>query len=176
MSRTLAEAKHEGQLGSDGGWGDKLAGVLAELKLQIGGLRSDMDERDRTRQRLNQNILPLAMELLPVTASAVTDQPNLMGPRTGWFWDIHTAIGQNISGGNVYLYARALTVQGTTVNGVLWAQWTAAAGQYNWGKNQFLVPAGERIVLSGGSGLGAGASVSIYGTQIQARYYGEYTI
>lgn len=154
--------------------------ILAEFKAGLGGMQKDVEylRKDReAKRRLNQNIFPLELELIPVAASTVVDQPNTMGPRTGWYWDIETVICQSMAGSSsqVTMYAKNPVVSGTTVTGVQWGVFTVN-GQLNWGKKQFYLQANQRIVLSGNASITTAAVVSIYGTQVAAPYWGDYVL
>lgn len=154
--------------------------VLAELRAGLGSMQKDIEylRKDReTKRRLNQNIYPLSVELIPVAASTVVDQPNNLGPRTGWYWDIETVICQSMAGSSsqITMYAKTVVVQGTTVTGVQWGVFNVN-GQLNWGKKQFVLTAGERIVLSGNASITTAGAISIYGTQVAAPYWGDYIL
>lgn len=147
---------------------DKITGLFADLSLSIGGLSQQMAGEMQRRARINANIMPLSVDLVGVTASATVDLPNILGPRTGWYWDVHTVICQNISGGTVTGYfGNSAGVQDFQFS---------SAGQINWGKWQNYLGAGERFVLVGSSGLSGTAAITLRGVQIAAPYLGDYLI
>ena len=151
------------------------AELSAELHLTLGRIADSLDKDERRRRQLNASILPLSIELIPVTASSIVDQPNTLGPRDGWYWDIETVIIQGLTAGQIILYAKTAVVTGTTVTGVQWGVFTVS-GQQNWGKKQFTLVSGERMILQGNASVPAGAFVSIYGTQVAQPLWGDYAI
>lgn len=157
--------------------------VLAKLHVAIGKLGDTADsmsrrmsEIERKQERLNNAIVPLRLELNAVTASAITQQPNQLSPQDGWFWDIATVICQGLTAGQVTMYAGTPVVTGaSTVTGVKWGVFTTD-GQLNWGKKQFYLNSSEQILLQGNASVPAGVAISIYGTQVQAAYWGDYSL
>lgn len=161
MTATQAETDH--------GLLDAILEMMGKLNVTMGKVEEKIDAETRRKQRLNQNIFPLSSELIGVTTSQNVDLPNVMGPRTGWYWDIHTIIGQGITAGSIAIYKNSSS-------GVQWGNLTTS-GQLNWGKQQFTLTAGERLVFVGSAALPAtGAAMSIHGVQVAAPYWGDYAL
>lgn len=143
--------------------------VMADLNGGITKLHSQLDANARRRAEFNKNISPFYVGLIDVTTSGTTDRPNNMGPRTGWYWDVHTLICQGLSAGTVAVYKN-------NAAGELWANF-ASSGQINWGKNQFILTAGDRLVFVGSASVPAtGVLLTIAGIQIAAPYFGDYAL
>jgi len=179
-SHGMKEAAAGGEEHSRG----KLLELLAKLDISLGTMNQHMEhmsEAERKRHQINQNIFPLSVEGIFVNSNATTDQPNILGPRTGWIWDIHsviiTGLGAAVSAGAVAGWVGAVVTGASTVTGTKWFNATSDA-QFNWGKNQFVLQAGQRIILQGTSALvpTAGAQVGIFGMQIHSTYYGDYSL
>jgi len=143
--------------------------LIASLTVAIGGMRDDMRKDYARKRELSRNIVPLTVEMTGVTASATVDLPNILGPLTGWYWDIQTMICQGLTAGTISVYHNSSA-------GIQWAQFSSN-GQLNWGKKQFILASGERLVFVGSSGVPAtGAFISFRGTQIAAPWYGDYAL
>lgn len=151
--------------------------VFADLGVKLGSLTGSMDklagkmDADASRKaRLNQNIIPLKVEMVPVTVSATADYPNILGPREGWYWDIHTIIGQAITGSTAAVAGYLNSSAGVQVFNI------TTNGQLNFGKLQCYLSPGERLVYVGNASLTSTAIISVRGVQIAAPWFGDYVL
>lgn len=141
--------------------------ALAKIHLSLTAVDKKLTGEAARMAELNRAYLPLYIGLTGVTTSQTVDLPNILGPRTGWYWDIHTIIGQGVSAGSITVYKNS-------ANGEQWATFNSS-GQVNWGKLQFLLTAGDRLVLVGSASLPAtGAAITVAGVQIAAPRFGRY--
>jgi hypothetical protein len=142
--------------------------LMGKIGIQLGTVAQRLDDDWCHKRELNQNVIPLKVELTSVAASATVDLPNNLGPRTGWYWDIQTMICQGLTAGSVAVYTNS-------ANGVQVANFTAS-GQLNWGKKQNYLVAGERFIFVGSSAAAGPPIISFWGTQVAAPYWGDYAL
>lgn len=73
--------------------GEPLAGPGLDAWLTLGvrleSLTAEIEETNRRRRRLWDTLHQVPLTGPPLAAAGdVVDEPNLTGPRTGWFWDL----------------------------------------------------------------------------------------
>jgi hypothetical protein len=131
-----------------------LDGMTAELRR-----RNDLEQRQRELSRHITVIPQLTCGQLTSSAPAVLDVPNLMGPRTGFAWDVHRFTCSTFTSGTVSLYLDGVADGGQVMI-------FTAPGVVLSGKLQGFIPAGSRLVaqavnLSGTVTLALGGIVEI---------------
>lgn len=138
---------------------------MAGLTASIEGLAAQMENDRAERQCIAQAIHPFKVPGIPVPSSGTLDQPNLLGPRTGQYWDIHRISCTGFSAGSVTAYLNSAF--GDEV------ETFAAAGIIKYGKAQQMLTAGDRLVFVA-TGITGSVVVSFGGTEIAAPYIGYY--
>lgn len=141
-----------------------------ELKASIDTLAGEVRKQREDQNRLNQAIAPLPPVTVPqiTGASGTLDYPDLMGPKTGWAWDIRWISAQTFTAGTVKVYVD------NAVDGNLRATFTTAGVTYP-GLGPLFLTAGHRLVVAG-SGLTGNVTFSFGGFQIAAPYVGAYLL
>lgn len=164
--------------------GGPLLEVLGKVHLALGKLGDSVDRHterlnatEKKQRELNANILPLRLELIPILPNGIQNRLDL-SPVDGWFWDIAAVVTQGLSAGTISMYAGTPVQTGATITGVLWNTFTSTGPTTAfYGKKQFFLNSSEQIMLQGNASVPAtGVSVSIYGTQVSAPYWGDYSL
>ena len=146
-----------------------LDGMTTELRR-----RNDVDKRQAELSR-HVNIIP-QITLGQITANVAQpnnqnalDVPNLMGPRTGYAWDVHRYTCSAFTGGTVSVYLDAIA-DGSQV------MVFTAAGVSLVGKMQGYVPAGSRLIAAA-TGLSGTAILAIGGiVEIDSAWVADYAL
>src|SRR5215472_14827863 len=80
--------------------------VFAQLSANLGTVAQALKDQASKNQRLWQSIRPIPG--IPVgqltAASKFLDLPELTGPRTGYWWDIHLLLAATFTAGSVNVY------------------------------------------------------------------------
>jgi hypothetical protein len=96
------------QIGIEGAAGAEVGGLGIELAAQlgaaVGGLAAEMRATRERRERLNQMIMPLNIDLQAIPASGVLDVPNLLGPLQGWTWQLDAMGAQGFTAGTIGVF------------------------------------------------------------------------
>jgi len=136
--------------------------------------RNDMDQRKRELAQ-HVHVIP-QITLGQITANVaqpgnqnVLDVPVLMGPRTGYAWDVHRYTCSAFTGGTVSVYLDAVA-DGQQV------MIFTSAGVLLVGKNQGWIPAGSRL-LAAATGLTGTATLGIGNVvEIEAEWVWDYLL
>ncbi len=157
MSRTLAEASAPPQSA-----GDRLAGIVAQLGIEIGGLRTEMRKQHDERYKVGQEVYPIEIPagFGTVTAGGVLSitSPELFGPRTGKVWEVTrvTVAGLASTSESVTLYRHVSTsfARQNTVTSI-----TGPVGTYAPRSAGLILRAGYSLAIQG---TGLTASENVY--------------
>lgn len=146
--------------------------AAASLSASLDGTTEELRRGRKFRADLLQNIRYIGMIPLPQltgsgTANAV-DVPNLMGPRTGWAWDVHRFTCVTFTGGTVSFYLDGVA-DGNQV------MVFTTAGVSLLGKAQVLVEPGHRLIAAAVN-LTGNATMSLGVTEIAQSYLGDYLL
>jgi len=149
--------------------------ILANLNASLSGLAAELrrsnDRADRLQEmaRSAQYIDHIPLGQITVSGAAgVLDVPNLMGPRTGYFWDVHRYTCSAFTGGTVSVY------NGGVADGQQVMVFTSA-GVSLVGKAQGIVSPGNRLIAQA-AGLSGTATLGIGVTIIRAEYFWDYLL
>lgn len=144
--------------------------VLAGLSANVGSLASQIWAERDDKQRLAQAIhhFTVPPQAVAITSNAGTlDQPNLLGPRTGKFWDIRRIAATGFTAGTVTVYMGPV--------GAEIVAYFSAQGVTTLGKATVLLGGNDRLVFSAATITGT-VTVSIAGTEIDADRIGDYLV
>jgi hypothetical protein len=147
--------------------------ALLKMSASVDSLAAELQ---RTRQRTNQvaqsvhpfSIPPMPM---PITSSAGTlNIPNILGPQTGNYWDVHRISVTGFSAGTVSVY---LGQNGAELLAVF-----STAGVLLNGKAQILLNGNDAMYFAGTSITAATGyvTVSVAGVEIAASCIGDYLL
>lgn len=193
MTRTLAEAKHEGsQDVSPGSLADMFDGFLAQIQVLLGNTSRDhLSAAERDRRELNQVVYPVSFSAIgTVTAGGLLSiaQAELLGPRTGWLWDVGrvSVFGLHASTEVVQLFKSPTAATAGQAPQNLVCTLVPAANQVTgsfgafqtFGKGQCVLRAGESLQVGVASGLTSGEVVTFSGDamSIAMPFAGEYYV
>lgn len=178
-------ALSEAGLYPEGGIGDRIAGLVADLRLTIGGLREDLSKQQQERRMIGQNVYPIQ---IPAGFGTVTGGGALsirsseqFGPRRGKVWDVRrvSVSGLASTSESVSLYRETGSgAHRTQIITQITAQSTAAlTGIYSPGLGACLLTAGYSLMLSGSS-LTAGENITVTwdAIEISETWLGEYLL
>ena len=101
------------QAGIEAGAAAEVGGVGLELAAQIGAsvgaLAAEMRATRERRNRLNSMIMPLNIDLQPISAAnGILDQPRLLGPSAGWTWQLDSMGAQGFSAGSIGVFENSV--------------------------------------------------------------------
>jgi len=120
--------------------------AMADLSASIGQLATEVKATRDRQQQLWQACRPIPGIPLPVIAAGtnILDMPELLAPRTGYWWDVKTVVAATFTAGsvNVYLGGSGAAPQDSQLALVF-----PSAGAYQMGTGQLLVPPGERLIF-----------------------------
>jgi hypothetical protein len=118
--------------------------VFADLSANLGRAADEMQHKRQLDARLWQAIRPLPGIVCPqiTTTNGLLDQPELLSPRTGYWWDVKTLTAATFTAGSVNVY-----LGGTGAEDSHLALVFPVAGTYQMGTGQLLVPPGERLIV-----------------------------
>ena len=144
--------------------------AAASLSASLDGMTAELRKRDRYRQELTQKIRYIGNVPWPqITASATPlDVPVLMGPRTGWAWDVHRITCVTFTGGTVSVYLDGVADPNQVMI-------FTSAGVSLIGKAQILVEPGHRLIAQAASLVG-NATLSIAVTEIAQDMLSDYLL
>lgn len=142
----------------------------AQLQASIGSLAEEMKAWRSERQRLAQAIHPFVIPGIPLsltTGAGTLNQPNIMSPRTGKFWDIRRISCIGYSAGSVTGYLNS-------ISGDVVLEFATAGVLLN-GKAQILLGSNDLLVFGAASITGT-VTIGLAGIEIDADRIGEYLI
>lgn len=143
------------------------SGPLLDLWFNLGvkleSVATEVAEYNRKREKLWSSLhqVPLTGPAL-ITAGKLIDEPNLLGPRTGWFWDIRRLSFRSPDvtvpwTGTIYVYdGPAGQLLDTFVNA---APPLGGSLVHDYTKGSRLLHPHQRLVYVAGPDFGAGAAM-----------------
>jgi hypothetical protein len=160
---------------------DDFAGVqfvgFAEVKASIDNLTAETARLRKRQDRLAQGIHPITMPPVPITLSSGTgtlNQPNLLGPQSGKFWDIHRVSVANYTAGYVIMY---LNAQNADVLYKFDADSTSGVQVQTFGKAQILLGSNDNLFFyASGITTANNLAIAFAGTEIDAPLIGDYLL
>jgi len=117
------------------------AGVAATLEVSLGRVVAALDRQERRHARLNQ-LLHLEPIVASLAASGTIDQPDMYGPRDGYWWDLRSVVASGWSAGTVTMYVN-------DKNSAVQAQWSVP-GENDWSGQKWLAPRDRLIFVAAG--------------------------
>ena len=119
---------------------DVTAAAGASLEVTLGRIADRMDREDRRQRRLDQLLHPEPITgVIPLSAGAGTlDQPDMYGPRDGYWWDVRRITVDGFTAGTVAVYRN-------NVNTAKIANFTQA-GEWTW-SGQMMLRMRERLLF-----------------------------
>jgi hypothetical protein len=142
----------------------------AQVSASIGSLAEEMKAWRSDRQRLAQAVHPFVIPGIPLslaTGAGTLNQPNIMSPRTGKFWDIRRISCTGYSAGTVTCYLNS-------TSGDIIALFASAGVLLN-GKAQLLIGANDLLVFGAATITGT-VTIGLAGVEVDADRIGEYLI
>ena len=142
----------------------------AQLQASIGSLAEEMKAWRSERQRLAQAVHPFVIPGIPLsltTGAGTLNQPNILSPRTGKFWDIRRISCTGYTAGTVTTYLNS-------TSGDIVALFSTAGVLLN-GKAQLLIGANDLLVFGAASITGT-VTIGLAGVEVDADRIGEYLI
>jgi hypothetical protein len=142
----------------------------AGLQASIGSLTDEMKAWRSGRQRLAQAVHPFVIPGIPLslsTGAGTLNQPNILSPRTGKFWDIRRISCTGYTAGTVTCYLNS-------TSGDIVALFASAGVLLN-GKAQLLIGANDLLVFGAASITGT-VTIGLAGVEVDAERIGEYLI
>jgi hypothetical protein len=174
-SALLADAA---QVSRDSGNGQGWAGlqILADMSVNLSRAVKAIEDQVARNQRLWSQIRPIPG--IPVgqltAASATLAQPELAGPRSGYWWDVHLINGATFTGGAVNVYRSA---GGTTQPDINLVGGFPSAGYLTYGKAQLLLAPGQYLIFGSSSAFTGTANISLGSvTEIAATALPDYLL
>jgi hypothetical protein len=147
-----------------------LLDVWFNLGVQVDALRGEMETRRREEQRFWAGIhrVQITGPQIDSAADAFVDQPNLTGPRRGWYWDIRRLTFT--AGGQAGLAAVLVWKNAKTATNIV----DFFAGQvysHFYGKGQLLLGPDEHLIYGWPAGASGPADIAVAGEAIQVADY-----
>jgi hypothetical protein len=83
--------------------------MLANISVQVGRLADQIEQQRTDAQRLWTGVRPLTNIPVPqiTSTNGTADYPELLSPRTGYWWEVKLAGAQTFTAGSVNLYLNA---------------------------------------------------------------------
>lgn len=121
--------------------GGAQAAVGGSLEVVLGRVARHLDRQAREHDEMIQllNVVPIAGIL---TATGTLDNPDMLGPKDGYWWDLRRLTLSGFSAGTVALYRNS-------ANGAQLANWTQT-GEWTWSAAQWLRPRDRMIFVATG--------------------------
>lgn len=147
----------------------------ASLGISIDGLTNELRQARKRAENIAQLIHPFTIPpmAMTITGSAgsgtgTLNLPNILGPQTGQYWDVHRISCTGFSAGTVSVYLNQN-------NADLVAVFSSAGVLLN-GKAQIILGGNDNLYFSAASATAASGyiTISIAGTEIAAPLIGEY--
>ena len=141
----------------------------ADIKAQVGRVADQLDRQARRQQQLQQAIQHIDNIPVPqiTTTSGDADYPELLGPRTGFAWDVRRITVATFTAGAVNVYVNGQTDSDLRL---VFPQ----AGTYTL-NGHLILEAGHRLIFSA-MGITGNATPSIAVDQIGAAWLPAYLL
>lgn len=156
---------------------------LASLDVNLGRLCDQMDAQTRRYWDLNDFIYPIeipAMQVaVPGSGTLTIASPELLGPRSGWFWDVRriSVSGLKSSSESVNVYRGSTGSAVDVVANAYLASITGPEGAYAPGLGAAMLRANQSIVVAG-TGLTSAELVTVTydAIAVASEYLGAYLL
>jgi predicted phage tail protein len=142
----------------------------ASLGLAIEGLTNEMKQARMRSQRLAQLVHPFKVSTIPMTITSnagTLNVPNMLGPQTGYYWDVKRITATGFSAGTVTVTLGAGGGETLTI--------ISAAGSLLLGKAHILLSGSDNLYFTAASITGT-VAISLAGIEIAAPVIGEYLL
>lgn len=137
--------------------GGPLLDVWAKIGVRLESLSAAVEEQNSRHERLARAVHQVPIATQGLAASGTIDQPQVWGPRGGFWWDCHRLTAAGFSAGTVAVYKNAVA-DGNQVAAF------SSAGIITNGKAQLLLGPGDRLIAVGtGITLNAGTAQWVLG-------------
>lgn len=157
---TVAEAERSPGLGVD---------VAAALQVTLGKVADALERTARARPWQDVHPVPILAGGMTLTGGAgVIDQPDLLGPKDGLWWDVRRVSAWGFTAGTVGIY-----LNDPTGTGELLASFTQP-GQYTWSSQVLLGPRDRLVVVA--SGVTGSVTVAGQAVEISAPILPAYLV
>jgi hypothetical protein len=129
------------QADSNGGGGLQ---IFAQLSATLGRVAAALETQAKRDQQLWQAIRPIPGIPIPqiTTTSGIADYPELLSPRTGYWWFVIQAAAVTFSGGSVNLYRNSANVDSLIVGAF------TAAGYLTYSSSGLPVSPNQRLIFA----------------------------
>lgn len=116
--------------------------ILANLQVSLGQIATEIKQTRDQAQQLWQGVRPLPEIIVPqiTTTNGTADYPELLSPRTGYWWDVRMAGAFTFSAGSVNLHLTA--VQDSNIHGAF-----PSAGYLTYASGQLLFNWNARLIF-----------------------------
>jgi hypothetical protein len=124
--------------------------LMANLNLSIGRMADEVRATRERDAKLAEGVRPIPGIAVPqiTTSGGTADYPELLSPRSGYWWDVKTVTAATFTGGTVSLYAGGQS--DSTLRFVF-----TTSGTFAFGTGQLLVPPGQRLIFVASSVTGS---------------------
>jgi len=143
--------------GSDGGFSFQM---FADLGANLGRVARALEDEQARKQRAWRQIRPIpgipAGQL--TAASTFLNQPELAGPRSGYWWDVHLIVAATFTGGSVNVFRSA---GGTVQPDIMLVGGFPSSGYLTYGKAQLMISPGQSLVFGSSSTFTGTANISL---------------
>lgn len=125
--------------------------VFAELSAHLGKVATQLEQQGQQTQRLWQGIRPIPGIPIPqiTTTSGTADYPELLSPRSGFWWFVIQATAVTFSAGTVNLYRNLANVDSLIVGAF------PQAGYLTYSSTGLPVAPSQRLIFAAESVTGS---------------------
>ena len=137
-------------------------GVFASIGASLGRVASMMEDRERRRHKLFEQLhqVPIGPQQITLTAGAGNLQLlEMFGPKAGYMWSVRRLTAQGYTAGAVTAWKNGAVVGATFAGGEPVAPF-AAAGVLTFGRGELLLDQNDQLIFTA---TGITGSVTIYG-------------
>lgn len=166
----MAERRHTHAAVSErsNGDGPDFLGLLADLSLAVGSLGQQVKNSQALQPRVPWEachpVGPLGAVTL--TAGAGTyDQPDVMGPKDPYWWDLRRFAAWGFTAGTVALFKNGTFNQIGSL---------AAPGNITWGLQELLAPRDRLVVVA--SGITGSVTFEVRAMEVETQWLPEYAL
>lgn len=116
--------------------------LLAQIHLSLGQLTAEVKQQRDDLQRAREGVRPIPEIVVPqiTTTNGSADYPELLAPRTGYWWEVKLAGAFTFSAGSVNLYLTG--TQDSNIKGIF-----PSAGYLTYGDQLLLFNWNSRLVF-----------------------------
>lgn len=178
MSDGLAKKDFTAADVEDSGDGGGLLDVCASIRLAIGDAVTEARSRYENRQRLIRSIHPVSngqYQAVTFGSGLGLDLPDLLGPHSGYVWDVHAVIASGFTAGSVAMFTGATPLSAAAAGqGNLEFNFTSA-GQLTYGKLQLPLMPNDRLTFYA-TGITGVVNIKVRAVEMEIAAFPEYAI